>query len=99
MDAQSGGLQGRAARAALPWTAGLAGALFVTGFAPCCGLVVFPAGIFGIAYLITPRLGVYPRYEEKNRAAFEVGLVVGLLGTAALAVAGLLSTLLSFALI
>ena len=97
MEYPTGDTMQRAAIAALPWSAALAGALFVGGFVPCCGLVLFPAGIGGIAYLITPRLGVYPDYAAKNRAAFAVGLPLGLLGTAALLVATLLSTALSFA--
>jgi hypothetical protein len=93
-DQQSYGLTKRAALAALPWAGGLVAVLIVTGFVPCCGLIVFPAGAFGIAYYLTPRLGVYPTPETKSSLALNIGLGIGLAAMGSLVIATLIGQLL-----
>lgn len=82
--------------ASLPWAAGLAAILFVTGFIPCCGFILFPAGVIGIAYLIVPKLGIYPTPETKNSLALNTGLGLGVTSTLALTLATLLTQLIGF---
>lgn len=88
-----------AARVALPWIGGLTLLLTLTGLVPCCGLIVFPLGTFGIAYLVTPQLGLYAMPETKNGLALNIGIGIGLLAMAALVVATLVSQLLGIALV
>jgi len=85
--------------ASLPWAAGFAGILFVTGFIPCCGFLLFPAGAVGIAYLIVPKLGLYATPETKNSIALSTGLGIGMTTMGSLVVATLLSQLIGFAFI
>jgi hypothetical protein len=87
MDQPSSDLAKRAALAALPWAGGLAAVLVVTGFVPCCGLIVFPASALGIAYYLTPRLGVYPTPETKNSLALNIGMGIGLAAMGSLVLA------------
>ncbi len=82
--------------ASLPWAAGLAGILFITGLVPCCGFLVFPAGVVGIAYLIVPKLGLLPAPETKNALALSTGLGIGVTATGALVLATLLTQLIGF---
>jgi hypothetical protein len=91
---QSDDLIKRAALASLPWAAGFAAVLVVTGLIPCCGLIVYPAGAFGIAWIVTPKLGLWPTPETKQNLAINIGLGVGLTATVALLVATLLGQLL-----
>jgi hypothetical protein len=94
MDQPSSDLTKRAALAALPLAGGLAAALVVTGFVPCCGLIVFPAGAFGIAYYLTPRLGVYPTPQTKSALALNIGMGIGLAAMGSLVIATLVGQLL-----
>lgn len=82
--------------ASLPWAAGLAGILFVTGFIPCCGFILFPAGVIGMAYLLVPKFGLAPTPETKNALALHIGLGLGITSTGALVLATLCSQLLGF---
>jgi sterol desaturase/sphingolipid hydroxylase (fatty acid hydroxylase superfamily) len=82
--------------ASLPWSAGLAGILFVTGFIPCCGFIVFPAGVVGMAYVLVPKFGLAPTPETKNSLALNIGLGLGITSTVALALATLCSQLIGF---
>ena len=82
--------------ASLPWAAGLAGILFVTGFVPCCGFLLFPAGVVGIAHLIVPKLGIVATPETKNSLALNTGLGLGVTATGALVLATLLTQLIGF---
>jgi hypothetical protein len=85
--------------ASWPWAAGFAGILFVTGFIPCCGFLLFPAGAVGIAYLIVPKLGLYATPETKNSLAISTGLGIGVTTMGSLVAATLLSQLIGFAFI
>lgn len=80
----------------MAWAAGLAGILFVTGFVPCCGFLLFPAGAVGIAALVVPKLGLYPTPETKNSLALNIGFGVGVTTMGSLVVATLLSQLIGF---
>ena len=94
MDQQSDNLTKRAAMASLPWAGGLAAVLVVTGIIPCCGFIVFPLGTFGIAYFLTPRLGVYPTPETKTTLATNIGIGIGLTAMGSLVIATLVGQLL-----
>ncbi|HEY8597338.1 MAG TPA: hypothetical protein VIL85_02840 [Thermomicrobiales bacterium] len=99
MQQQSTELTKRTIIASLPWAAGFAGILFVTGFIPCCGFLLFPAGAVGIAYLIVPKLGLYPTPETKNSLALNTGIGIGVTTMGSLVIATLLSQLIGFAFI
>ena len=99
MQQQSTELTKRTILASWPWAAGFAGILFVTGFIPCCGFLLFPAGAVGIAYLIVPKLGLYPTPETKNPIALSTGLGLGVTTMGSLVVATLLSQLIGVAFI
>lgn len=87
-----------AARAALPYAAGFAAVLTLTGLIPCCGFLVFPAGAAGMAYLVTPKLGVFPTPQAKTNFALYIGLGIGAMAAAALLVSSIVGGLLSLAL-
>lgn len=96
MQQSSTELTKRTIMASLPWAAGLAGILFITGFVPCCGFLIFPAGVVGIAYLIVPKLGIAHTPETKNSLAFSTGLGLGVTATGALTLATLFTQLIGF---
>lgn len=96
MQQESNALAMEAAKRSLPWMAGLAAVLIVTGFVPCCGLLVFPAGAFGIAYYLTPQLGVSPDPQTKNATALTIGVGIGLAAMGSLIIATIAGQLLSF---
>ncbi len=87
-----------AARIALPFAAAFWLVLVLTGFVPCCGFLVFPAGSALMAYLTTQRLNVFATAESKFNYALYIGLGVGAVAAAALVLASIVGGLLGIAL-
>ena len=98
MQQPSGQLIGAAARVSVPYAAGFAAVLTITGLIPCCGFLVFPAGSALIGYLVAPRLQSFmpPGQTTTNNALYS-GVGVGAAATVALVIAAIIGGILSIA--
>ncbi|CAA9590143.1 MAG: hypothetical protein AVDCRST_MAG88-4743 [uncultured Thermomicrobiales bacterium] len=99
MQQSSGQLIGAAARVSVPYAAGFAAVLTLTGLIPCCGLLVFPAGSALIGYLVAPKLHSFmPPGETTTNNALYSGVGVGAAAMVALVIAAIVGGILSIAL-
>lgn len=102
MDQQSIELGKNAGRAAVPYAGGAAAIFLVVGLVPFCGgcfnFFLSLAAFAGIAYLITPKLTLFPAGQQKGTLALVIGAGVAVVVTVGFVIATIISQILWLAL-